>query len=262
VLRYRGYFTRLCCGHKLPLMRLNALVLVREPHSLRVLGPAFEQMGIEADICLSVADALELLALKHYSALLVDFDLPSAEHVVRMARFRPLQRRPVAFVMIGAQTDIGSAFRSGANFILYKPVVLGQVFRSFRAAEGFMKPDRRRSSRHASDALIYFRCGDGLPTPAIVLDLNERGLAVQAAEPLYGGRIPFRFTLPGTPHLIEGIADVVWADEEGRAGILFQDLTSTSRKRLNTWLQKRKNKSSIASVPSRSRKPAVTQAMN
>jgi len=165
-------------------MKLNALVLCREPHSLRVLGPALEQMGIEADVCVSVSEALELLALKHYAALLVDFDLPSAEHVVRMARFRPMQRRPVAFVMIGAHTDIGSAFRSGANFIFYKPLILGQVFRSFRAAQGFMKPDRRRSSRHASDALIYFRCGEGLPTPALMLDLSERGLAVQAAEPL------------------------------------------------------------------------------
>ena len=95
-----------------------------------------------------------------------------------------------------------------------------------------------------------------------MLDLSERGLSVQAAEPLYGGRIPFRFTLPGTPHLIEGIADVVWADEDGRAGILFNELTSTSRKRLNTWLLKRKEKGAVAGVPSRSRKPVITQAMN
>lgn len=243
-------------------MRLNALVLCRESHSLRVLGPAFDQMGIEADVCVSVTDALGALALKHYSALVVDFDLPSADHVVRMARFRPMQRRPVAFVMIGVHTYVASTFRSGANFVLYKPLVLGQVFRSFRAAQGFMKPDRRRSSRHHSDALIYFRCGDGFPTPAVMLDLSERGLAVQAAEPLYGGRIPFRFTLPGTPHLIEGIADVIWADEDGRAGIVFNDLTSTSRKRLNAWLLKRKEKGAVAGVPKRSRKPVVTQAMN
>lgn len=243
-------------------MKLKALVLCREPHSLRVLGPLFGQMGVEADVCVSVTDALELLALKHYAALVVDFDVPSAEHVVRMARFRPMKRRPVAFVLIGIHTDIGSTFRSGANFVLYKPLDAGQVFRSFRAAQGFMKPDRRRSSRHQSDAMIYFRCGEGYLTPGLMLDVSESGLAVQASEPLYGGRIPFRFTLPGTPQLVEGIADVIWADEDGRAGILFNDLTPNSRRHLKAWLLKRKEKSSVAGVPSRSRKAGVSQTMH
>jgi ActR/RegA family two-component response regulator len=243
-------------------MKLKALVLCRESHSMRMLGPVFGQMGIEADVCVSVTDALELLALKHYAALVVDFDLPAAEHVVRMARFRPMQRRPVAFVLIGIHTDIGSTFHSGANFVLYKPINSDQVSRSFRAAQGFMKPDRRRSSRQPLDAVIYFRCGDTCLTPAVMLDLSERGLAVQASEPLYGGCIPFRFTLPGTPQLVQGIAEVIWADENGRAGILFHKLTPNSHQHLKAWLAKRKEKSSVTGATSRSRKASGSQMMH
>jgi len=62
--------------------------------------------------------------------------------------------------------------------------------------------------------------------------------------------------------LIEGIADVIWADENGRAGILFKELTSASRKRLQTWLLKRTEESAVAGVPSRSRKASISQLMH
>jgi hypothetical protein len=75
--------------------------------------------------------------------------------------------------------------------------------------------------------------------PAIVLDLNERGLAIQAAEPLPPSRIPLRFILPGTEFLIEGRGDVIWADDGGRAGILFTEMPASSKRQLKQWVTKR-----------------------
>ncbi len=105
------------------------------------------ELGIEQEICASAAEALELLALRYFSALVVDFDLLSAAQVARMARLAPPQRRPVVFAMIGTRTDVADSFQSGANFVLYKPLVLAQVSRSLRAGKGFMQADRRRSPR-------------------------------------------------------------------------------------------------------------------
>ena len=136
-------------------MRLNALLMCREPQSLRVLAAAMDALEIEQEVCVSAPQALELLAQRFYSALMVDFDLPTAAQLVRLARVAPAQRRPVVFAVIGACTDVGGAYQSGVNFALYKPVLTSQVLRSLRAGRGFMQPDRRRSPRREA-----LGCGD------------------------------------------------------------------------------------------------------
>ena len=85
---------------------------------------------------------------------------------------------------------------------------------------------------------MYLRFGDACALPAIVLDLNEEGVAIQAADSLPSAQLPLRFILPGTSHLIEGTGEVVWADENGRAGILFKELSASSRRQLKNWMAK------------------------
>ena len=74
----------------------------------------------------------------------------------------------------------------------------------------------------------------------MVLDLNQNGMALQAPEPLPPvQQVPLRFVLPGTSHMVEGMGEVVWADDGGRAGMLFSRLTPASRKYLKQWFGKR-----------------------
>jgi CheY-like chemotaxis protein len=235
-------------------MRLNALLVGRDSNALPVLCAALDALKVSPETCPSVPDALELLSLQHYSALVVDLDLPGAAHVVRMARMAPPQRRPVIFALLGLHADVADTFQCGANFVLYKPVMLEQIARSLRAGRAFMRPDRRGSSRHQTESLVYLRFGDLCPTPAIVLDLNERGLCVQASEPLPPTRIPLRFILPGTEFLIEGRGDVIWADDSGKAGILFTELPASSRKQLKLWVAKRGKKQGQSHVAARTNK--------
>ena len=92
-------------------MSLNALLMCREPQSVRVLAAALTELQIEQEVCGSVPQALELLAQKYYSVLIVDFDLPTTSQLVRLARMAPAQRRPIVFAMIGARTDVGGTFQ-------------------------------------------------------------------------------------------------------------------------------------------------------
>lgn len=223
-------------------MRLNALLMCRDHESLRVLAAALGELGIEQEVCLSSPEAMELLMKEQYSALVLDFDLPAAAQVARVARMAPAQRRPVVFAMIGALTGVASTFEAGANFVIYKPLALEQVRRSLRAGRGFMQPDRRRSARQALETLIYLQFGVAA-LPAMVLDLSERGVALQAAEPLPAvPDVPFRFVLPGTSTTVQGTGEMIWADDEGRVGMLFSHLTPGSRKHLKAWLVKRNPK--------------------
>jgi len=220
-------------------MAFNALVMCREQQSQQVLAAAMEVLQMEQTLGGSTPEALDLMVREQYSALVLDFDLPHAELVAKMARLAPAQSRPVIFAMIGARTEIGATFQAGANFVLYKPLVGDQVLRSLRAGKVFMKPDRRQSPREKLETLVYLQLGI-VALPAMVLDLTQDGLALQAPEPLPPVReVPLRFVLPSTTYLIEGMGEVIWADDSGRAGVLFTQLAAASRKHLKAWLTKR-----------------------
>jgi CheY-like chemotaxis protein len=223
-------------------MELNALLMCREHESLRALVGVLDELGIEEEVCASEPEAMQLLALGYYSALVVDFDLPGAAQVVRMAHLAPAKRRPVVFALIGATTDIGDTFQAGANFVLYKPLVHEQMDRSLRAGQAFMRADRRKSRRQKTESLVYLRFGNVCPVPALVLEISEDGLSVQASEPLPAAELPLRFILPGTSYMIEGSGEVTWADDTGRGGIFFSNLSPSARRQLKAWLAKRDKK--------------------
>ena len=230
-------------------MAFNALLMCREEKHLRVLGKALDDVGMEQEVCLSAPEALDLTVQRHYSALVIDFDLPGAATVARMARLAPSRRRPVIFGMIGALTEIAEAFQAGANFIFYKPLGVEQMVRCLRAGRGFMRPDRRNSPRQSLESLVYLQFGIA-SLPAMVLDLNQNGMALQAPEPLPPvQQVPLRFVLPGTTHMVEGMGEVIWADDGGRAGMLFSRLTPASRKYLKHWFGKRDSKKKAVSRP-------------
>src|SRR6476620_4601662 len=164
-------------------MRLNALVMSRNPSAVKALVTAFAEVRMEYQISLSPSETIALVASGQHSALVVDFDLPHSIEVARMARVVPSKRKPVLFGMIGSGTSIASVFQAGGNFVLYKPLDLMQVLHSFRAAQAFMQKDRRRTSRQRSETLAYLQLPGGT-IPALVQDVTEQGLSLQAAEPL------------------------------------------------------------------------------
>lgn len=219
-------------------MKLNALLMSKDQPALRVLAVALDRLEIERQICLSAAEAMELLVQGHYSALVLDFALPGAAQVAKMARMASPQRRPVVFAMLGILSPVCGAFQAGVNFVVYKPLVFEQVTRALRAGQGFMRSNRQNSPRHKLEALVYLQLGVAA-LPAIVLDLSEQGLALQAAEPLPPVQnVPLRFVLPGTTCMVEATGEVIWADDDGRAGMFFSHLTAVSRRYLKDWLAK------------------------
>ncbi|HYV64240.1 MAG TPA: hypothetical protein VE958_16275, partial [Bryobacteraceae bacterium] len=149
-------------------MAFNALLMCREEHALRILGKGLDEVAMEQEVCLSAPEALDLTVQRHYSALVIDFDLPGAATVARMARLAPSRRRPVIFGMIGALTEISETFQAGANFIFYKPLGVEQIVRCLRAGRGFMRPDRRKSQRQSLESLVYLQFGIAA-LPAMVL---------------------------------------------------------------------------------------------
>ena len=243
-------------------MKLKALLMCRPGQPLRPLAAALDEVRITPDHCSSAQEAIELLARGKYSAILLDFDLPGAAQVAKLARVAPANRRPVVFAMIGALTDIGQTYQAGANFVLYKPLVYEQVARSMRAAHGFMLEERRRLPRQRVATVVYLLFGRRLAIPTLMLDLNEEGLSVQAAEPLPAmDRVPLHFLLPGSARVIDGVADVVWADDSGRAGMFFSQLNASARRSLRDWLKRQSAKRSSSRLPKLAKAGSMTPAL-
>ncbi len=225
-------------------MKANALVMSRSQASVRLLVAAFAELGIEYRIALSGAEAIDVLATEHHSALVVDFDLPQAAQVAKAGRSILGKHRPVMFGMMGDSTCIADVFQAGANFVLYKPLDLLQVLHSFRAAQGFMPSDRRNSSRQKSETLAYLQLPTGT-VPALVQDFTEQGISLQAAEPLVPMRgVELRFLLPRTTQVVHATGDFIWADEQGRAGLFFNHMPSACRRDLQAWLKKYRSRGS------------------
>lgn len=239
-------FTLAKTALKLSFMKLSVLVLSRNQASIKVLVAAFSELGMDYQVSTSASETIESMAAGRYSALVVDFDLPHAIYVAKVARLASEPRKPVLFGMIGAENPIGGVFQAGANFVLYKPLDLLQVLHSLRAGQAFMRPDRRRCNRKHSETLAYLELPTGT-IPALVHDLTEQGLAVQAAEVLKPLRqISLRFLLPGTTTVVHAKGDFIWSDEEGRAGLFFRDIPAAGRRDLKLWLKKHGAKKSDA----------------
>lgn len=243
-------------------MKLNALLVSQDRPSLRVLEALLDALHLEHQTCYASGEAVELLVHGHHSAVILDFDLPGAGQVARMASMASAQRRPVVFAMVGAFTPVGGALQSDVNFVLYKPLAYEQVARSLHAGQRLMKPNPRHSPRHPLEALVYLQLG-AASVPALMLDLSEHGLALQALEPLSAMQnVPVRFVLPGTSHLVEAIGKVIWADDDGRAGMFFSRLTPASRHHFKNWLAKRgaRTKNSVRALlpPQKARRSTST----
>jgi FixJ family two-component response regulator len=250
-----------------------AAVFCNHAPSLRILRTSLDEAGVDYLHCRSQRQALELSLGGECSLLIADFALPEAEELVRLASLLPPPQKPVVLAVAGEYPGTGEAFQSGANRILYRPLVSGQVrdavqeilengrkrphrdsrkkisaqlsrvarltkrvARLTKRVARLTKEDRRAATRSGIKTLVYLELESGT-LAAIGVDLSEQGLAVQATEPIPARvRMPFRCLLPGTGHTVRGLADVIWTDAQGRAGMFFSHLPPSSRKLLKHWL--------------------------
>ena len=221
-------------------MRQSAAVLCQDKTSLQALESTLEPLGIELLKCPSQQHALELVMTGRCTTLIVDFDLPGAEEVIRMAALLPPAQKPALLAVASrAWPGTGQAFQSGASRILYRPLDKEQVKDALRTVKKAAPKSQRKSARYEMKTLVYLEI-DSRTLPAVSIDIGEHGLAVQATEPVpMTSNMHFRCRLPGTEITLQGNADVIWASDQGRAGLFFSKLAPAARKHLKHWLHKR-----------------------
>ena len=221
-------------------MRQSAAVLCHDDRSLETLQKALHELEIEPVSCLSGEEALKSIMAGQCSTLIVDFDQPGAEEVIRMAALLPQGQKPALLAVASrAWPGTGQAFQSGASRILYRPLEVGLLKDALRAERKHTKINRRKSARYEVKTLVHLELDSGT-LAAVSIDIGEHGLALQATEPVpVCSDVPFQCVLPGTDFTLHGHADVIWASDQGRAGLFFSKLSHAARKHLKQWLHRR-----------------------
>jgi len=221
-------------------MRQTAAVLCQDERSLKTLEASMEELGIDLLNCRSQQQALESVMAGRCSTLVVDFDLPGGHEAVRMANLLPPGQKPALFAVASrAWPGTGEAFQSGASRILYRPLDAELVKDALKEGRKSQKSNRRRSARFEVKTLVYLELESG-QLAGVSIDIGEQGLAMQSAEPVpMNSNVKFRCVLPGTDITLHGHADVIWASDQGRAGLFFSKLAPAVRKHLKDWLHRR-----------------------
>src|SRR5258707_9937844 len=221
-------------------MRHSVAVLSTDTAILHRLKAVLSEFGISQLTCHSCKEAMALVTKGRCSTLIVDFDLPGAQEVVKMGALLQAPQKPVLLAVASrAWPGTGQAFQSGADRILYKPLDPAQVKEALEASQALLAKNRRKAPRHEMKTVVYFELDTGT-LPAIGIDISEHGFAVQATEPVpMLSKLAFRCVFPGTTSTLQGRADVIWASDQGRAGLFFSRLPPSARKLLKQWLRKR-----------------------
>lgn len=156
-----------------------------------------------------------------------------------MASLLPPSQKPALLAVASrAWPGTGQAFQSGASRILYRPLETDLVKDAFKTSRK-AATNRRKTPRYEVKTLVYLELEAGTLT-GVSIDIGEHGLAMQAAEAVpINSDMPFRCVLPGTSLTLHGQADVIWASDQGRAGLFFSKLGATARKHLKDWLARR-----------------------
>ena len=221
-------------------MNLESLLVCRDADVVRVLRPTLEKLAIEVEVSAAARSGAEILSSAKFDAVIVDCDdLQGGVDVLRSLRQNASNKTSVSFAILNGKTTTQQAFEMGANFVVHKPISPERAKLTMRAAHNLMRRDRRNLNRQNLQVIATLSFEGGAEVQGIVTDLSDTGMSVLLAEPPPGGRnVRLTLPLPGTRKTIEGWGDLVWADQQGRAGIRFVQLPQVSQKELLTeWLK-------------------------
>jgi DNA-binding response OmpR family regulator len=218
-------------------MTLQALLVSKDDYSAEVLSRALANFAIAVERFSEMEIALHRLTEQRFDCLIVDFD--DAEVAVRLLQ-TATQPKPAALISIALLSDpsgVREVLKTGAKFILHKPLDSEPVAATLRAATALLRRERRRSFRVPVQAPVQVALTGGDQIEGIMLDLSQTGMDLLAAQPLQpAALIGLRFTLPDGSLEVDTRGEIAWANPNGQSGVRFLDLPPDHVEKLKTWL--------------------------
>jgi CheY-like chemotaxis protein len=221
-------------------MTLTSLLVCADEASMKVLRHVLDELTIEVELCTDPVRAGVRLAQDRFDLLILDCAHPSdVTTLLKDCHTSRASGATLAVVVVDGQEKIREMFSLGVNFVLYKPVSEDRAASTLRAAQAVLYRDKRRKARAAVHTQATIDYAGVEQAKATLVDLAEDGMAVNFGQKLPPtSKVYFQFRLPGQTATLRLSGLVVWQDWNGRAGVHFVDVPTSSRRLLHEWLQK------------------------
>jgi CheY-like chemotaxis protein len=243
-------------------MATQSLIVSRDPEILGLLNALMSEIDMAVEVVSELPKAIQSLKDRRYDALIVDCDQDKDGFELLM-KVREEERNQ-KLLAVGITSDVAAnqaVFDSGATFVLNKPLPVEDARRILKITNGVITRAVRRFMRLPVDSLAIVSVDDR--QEGIILNISQKGLAVQATDPLTVGQMVYvSFLLPDTFNLIEGAMQVMWIDASGRAGLEFRALEDREQEMLSDWVWERaRRKNPNIPVPKSTKRAALKETL-
>lgn len=219
-------------------MLLQAMMVSKDPGSMTLVSGIFRGAVIDIQIFRDPDEANTAMTRAKYDAVIVDCtSVPEWHALLTALRKTKSNPRAVAFAVVDEIIGAASAYQSGANLVIEKPLRAEKLAATVRAALGLMARERRRYLRLPLRSVCFLRTEFG-ELELDIVDVSEGGMAVELSEMNarnVRGALGFRFHLNGASSAIQGKAEMAWT-RGGRAGFRFTSLGGASSTELEQWI--------------------------
>jgi DNA-binding response OmpR family regulator len=218
-------------------MTLQSLLVSKDDYSAEVLSRALANFAIALERFSEVEIALHRLGEQRFDCLIVDFDDPDTALKLLQTATQPKPAALLSIALLSDESSVREILKTGAKFVLRKPISSEQATATLRAATALLRRERRRSFRVPVQAPVQVALSGGDQIEGIMLDLSQTGMDLLAAQPLErAAQIGLRFTLPDGSLEIDTHGEIAWANPNGQSGVRFLDLPEAEVEKLKTWL--------------------------
>jgi len=224
-------------------MEAKMLLLAGSEELVRRFSTIFGEIGVVIQVVNDTATAIAEISAKQYSSLLVDCSMEGGLDVLELVRQTSPNNKAIVFAVVTEQLEARKANLCGANFLITNPINWDLVRRMARASQSMLLRERRNTDRERVRTTAFLSFVPHEEVPVMTLDLSDGGMAVLSKDKLTIGTQAFvRFLLPGTDIRVECKGKVMWARNDGQAGLRFLYLSEGSRQDIKDWFSKHRPK--------------------
>lgn len=216
---------------------LQAVVVSSDAQAVQSISLCLEGFGITANICPEAASAMETLSRQKTDAFFVDHELDPKFAVLKGMRTSPSSRGALGFALVPPQASTTDAF-AVADFVIDKPLAGTRLGRTLKAAYGIMLKERMRYFRHTLEGEVTLVDSMQRRFVSRIRNISQSGIALESEARLVAREIvQLQFCLPGDEHKLNCKAQVIWAADEGKAGLTFTQMGNPDQARLKEWIE-------------------------
>ena len=220
-------------------MRIDALLLTRDFLLQRTIERCAREFAICSEHQTSGQKVLQRVAEWKFAAVFADCDHDDGNALLQATRLEPRNRNSIVIAVARPGLSMAVPFRSGANFVLEKPVTRERVVRLLRAAYGLIAREHFRYLRHSLEVPVKTQFVNGQSVLANARNVSTRGLGLQLNLARWPSSVRLQFKLSTAATPIEADGEVVWADSCGRAGVRLRNLAPASQRGFDNWIATR-----------------------